>query len=86
MTGSLNSDLRVSSNWELSTLEFPELNENPNVANIWAADFEVVFTPNKTYPMLMFYNFLQVTGYQAYSNIKNEAEFYTSIKFAGIPK
>ena len=86
MTALLSDDLTNSTSWKISTLEFPELNEDPNIANRWAADFTVVFTLNKTYPMLLFYNFLQSTGYQAYANIKNEAEFYTSIKFAGTPK
>lgn len=86
MTALLSDDLTNPNSWEISTLEFPELNEDPNVANQWSADFEVIFTPNKTYPMFMFYVHTQSTGYQAYADIKNEAEFFTSIKFAGTPK
>lgn len=86
MTASLDLDLTKTESWELSRIKFPELNEDQNIVSRWAADFSIVFTPNKTYSMLMFYNFLQSTGYQAYANIKNEQELYNSIKFAVNPK
>lgn len=86
MTADMSLDLTKTSSWDLSKIKFPELNEDQNIDGRWAADFAIVFTPNKTYPMLMFYNFLQATGYQAYANIKNEQELYNSIKFASNPK
>lgn len=86
MTASLDKDPSLTSTWEISTIKFPEFPENRNVANSWAADFAICFTPNKTYPMVMYYNWNQSTGYQAYSILKNEQELFTAVKFAGNPK
>lgn len=86
LTASMDSDLTISSSWKKSDIRFPEFNENPQIANIWEADFSIIFAPLKSKPMHMFTCHDQSTGYQWTAAIKDEQELYNSIKFAVNPK
>lgn len=75
---SLSSDLLDFRSWKVSSLYFPSLSEIQS--NIYPADHAIVFTPGKAYPCMLYYNFHQRTGYQAYApSIHNEADLYESI-------
>lgn len=78
----LNDDLTKPSSWKQSLIRFPEFGENKTVNNQWEADFSVVFTPTKGNPMMMYTCHNQATGYQYYSDIKNENDFFYAVRSA----
>lgn len=75
---SLNNDLTLPESWNKSGLVFNSI-ETP-FSLLLAADYSFVLTPGKTYPSMMYYNYNQATGYQAYAkNITSYLDLYNSI-------
>ena len=74
----LGTDLTDPNSWNRSPLFFNSI-EQPRTLNL-AADYCIVFTPGKTYPLLTFYNYAQATGHQGYAKgISSPLELYNAI-------
>ena len=78
MKAKLSDDLTNGASWKVSPLMFPSLGIQTVNFN-YPADYSIIFTPGKTYPAFMSYNYNQIDLWQAYANIKNELELYYSI-------
>lgn len=76
--GKLTDDLTLEASWIKSTLTFPSLNDAVVNPVDYPSDFSICFTPGKTYPMMMYYCWTQVTGHQAYANVRNSNELLES--------
>lgn len=76
-TASLAYDLTKTSSWVISST-------TGNNLGLDVADPEIVFTPGKTHSALLYYNYDQSTGHQAYlDNVTTALELYQTFKMTG---
>ena len=77
MVASLTSDLTLEASWLKSDLAYPSLGNLEG--SEYPSDFSVCFTPGKTNKMMIYYNWNQATGHQAYADYANADDLTDSL-------